>query len=73
MNTCEGRGDWRLNGSLGLSVAIVLAAAGWSFAADYRRDVLPLLATKCVSCHGPVKQEAGLRLDAGSLVRQGSD
>ena len=32
---------------------------------DYERDVKPLLKNKCYACHGRVKQEAGLRLDAG--------
>ncbi len=58
----------------------VLTAAGlWIAAAaplraevDYQRDIRPLLATKCVACHGPARQEAGLRLDAGRLVRRGS-
>ena len=40
---------------------------------DYERDVKPLLKMKCWACHGPLKQEAGLRLDAGSLVRAGGD
>ncbi len=40
---------------------------------DYARDIKPLLAKKCQACHGPLKQEAGLRLDAGSLVHKGSD
>jgi hypothetical protein len=40
---------------------------------DYARDIKPLLSKKCQACHGPLKQEAGLRLDAGSLVHKGSD
>ncbi|MEZ5942799.1 MAG: DUF1553 domain-containing protein [Planctomycetaceae bacterium] len=39
----------------------------------YQKEVKPLLKTKCVSCHGPLKQEAGLRLDTGELVRKGSE
>ncbi len=38
---------------------------------DYARDVRPLLKAKCVSCHGPLRQKAGLRLDAGKLIHQG--
>ena len=30
---------------------------------DFARDVQPLLASKCVRCHGPQTAEAGLRLD----------
>ena len=40
---------------------------------DYERDIKPLLRNKCVVCHGPVKQESGLRLDAGKLVLIGGD
>lgn len=40
---------------------------------DYTRDIKPLLAEKCSTCHGAIRQEAGLRLDHGRLLRQGSD
>ncbi len=40
---------------------------------DFARDVQPVLATKCVRCHGPRKQEGGLRLDLRSRARQGGD
>ena len=40
--------------------------------ADYLREVKPLLRSRCVVCHGPVKQEAGLRLDAAELIAAGS-
>src|SRR6056297_1531871 len=36
----------------------------------YTEHVKPLFAEKCISCHGPVEQEAGLRLDAGSLIHE---
>src|SRR5438128_53757 len=39
---------------------------------SYAKDVKPILAARCVSCHGAVRQKAGLRLDAGQLVRKGS-
>jgi hypothetical protein len=52
------------------SLLLLLALAG---AADYERDIKPLLAEKCGACHGALKQEAGLRLDAGVLIRRGSD
>ncbi|MGH9426994.1 MAG: c-type cytochrome domain-containing protein, partial [Terriglobia bacterium] len=33
-------------------------------AVQFVRDVVPLLRDKCISCHGPAIQQAGLRLDA---------
>src|SRR5579872_6304175 len=30
---------------------------------EFARDVKPLFAKYCVNCHGPDKQQAGLRLD----------
>src|SRR3954454_23022771 len=45
-------------------------AFGWSLpgrslseSISFLRDVKPILARRCFSCHGPSKQEAGLRLD----------
>ena len=42
-------------------------------AVDYRRQVKTLLSKHCWACHGALKQEAGLRLDAAQLIRKGSD
>ncbi|HEX7447074.1 MAG TPA: DUF1549 domain-containing protein, partial [Pirellulales bacterium] len=38
---------------------------------DYRRDVQPILAKHCYECHGPKKQESGLRLDSLAAAKQG--
>lgn len=40
---------------------------------DYEREIKPLLLQKCSACHGALKQNSGLRLDAGELIRKGSD
>src|SRR5690606_2265752 len=40
---------------------------------NYANDIKPILATKCFACHGALKQEAGLRLDAAQLIRAGGD
>jgi hypothetical protein len=44
-------------------------AAGQTGAVDFERDIRPLLHARCVECHGPEKQKAGLRLDikAGAI------
>ena len=55
-----------------LGVLVVLVpAAGAAPTVDYQRQVKPILARRCYSCHGALKQEAGLRLDTGWLIRQG--
>ncbi len=38
---------------------------------DYAKQIKPLLSTRCYSCHGALKQKAGLRLDTGANARKG--
>ncbi|HEV7406398.1 MAG TPA: PSD1 and planctomycete cytochrome C domain-containing protein [Chthoniobacteraceae bacterium] len=38
---------------------------------DYLRQVKPILTQRCFSCHGALKQKAGLRLDTGESIRRG--
>jgi len=40
---------------------------------NFVKDVRPLLAAKCVSCHGPEKQEGGLRLDSAATAAKGGE
>ena len=54
-------------------VALVLGSPILAADVDYERDVKPLFMEKCSACHGALKQEAGLRLDAATLIRQGGD
>jgi len=39
----------------------------------FSRDVQPILTAHCVECHGPKKQENGLRLDFGTAILRGGD
>jgi len=39
----------------------------------FESKVRPLLAEHCHGCHGPKKQQAGLRLDTSTGMKQGSD
>ena len=39
----------------------------------FERHVRPVLANHCSKCHGPKKQEAGLRLDSRAALVKGSD
>ena len=41
--------------------------------AIYSEKIRPLLADRCFSCHGGLKQEAGLRLDTVSLMIEGGE
>lgn len=61
---------------MSLWMALVGGPIGWSSRANadhYSEHVKPLLAEKCVACHGPLRSEAGLRLDAAALIRRGAD
>jgi ankyrin repeat protein len=40
---------------------------------DYNRDIQPLLAAKCASCHGSKQQQSGLRLDKRQNALRGGD
>ena len=60
------------------SILIVFAVFWMSLseaacAVDYLRDIKPLLAHKCASCHGALAESAGLRLDAAVLIHEGGD
>ena len=39
----------------------------------FEKKVRPVLAEKCLKCHGEKKQNAGLRLDTAAGMRQGAD
>jgi mono/diheme cytochrome c family protein len=40
---------------------------------DFQRDVKPVFARHCIKCHGPSKQENGLRVDARKRLLAGGD
>ncbi len=42
-------------------------------AAQFEREIRPVLAAKCVQCHGEKKQEGGLRLDSREGLLAGGD
>jgi hypothetical protein len=65
---------WSL--ALGCTVALVPVAVGADPTGPvefFENKVRPVLAEHCYSCHGPKKQNAGLRLDTATGVRQGAD
>lgn len=40
---------------------------------DYPGEIKPLLARRCVACHGALEQKGGLRLDTAGRMRAGGD
>lgn len=57
-------------------VVILVAGCGAACiqAADvptFSKDIGPLLATRCVNCHGPKRQKNDLRLDSAEAVKKG--
>ena len=60
------RHPWAL-AMVALATLLIATSAGhWAAAdpIDFSRDIQPLLARRCLSCHGPDTQEGGLRLDS---------
>ncbi len=53
--------------------SLALAAAEQGKSVDFVRDVRPILAKHCISCHGPERQRSGLRLDVKSAALKGGD
>ncbi|NBT13330.1 MAG: DUF1549 domain-containing protein, partial [Planctomycetia bacterium] len=45
------------------AILTCIASAAAAERVDFSRDIQPVLAKRCVACHGPDTQEAGLRLD----------
>lgn len=59
--------------SLFVLFVAVLVGQRCSAAVDFEREVRPLLQSRCVGCHGPDKQQAGLRLDQRAHALLGGD
>ncbi len=53
------------------AVAVLPSVARPAERVDFVRDVKPVLIKHCVSCHGPEKQRAGLRVDAAVALHKG--
>ena len=58
---------------VGWPVFALAAEAGDRDQVDYATHIKPLLASRCVACHGALKQAGGLRLDTAKLANQGGD
>lgn len=62
---------WRVL-SLGLGLLLFTSQQGFA-APDFIKDVQPLLARSCVSCHGAAKQRSGYRLDSREIAIKGGE
>lgn len=65
---------WRLKSRSSYSVIIAVCliqqlASGAEV--DYLKDIKPILTSRCVACHGALKQKSRLRLDTAALLRKG--
>ncbi len=68
--------------ALPASIGLVLACLPTCFAADapdshaaefFEKNVRPVLADHCLSCHGAEKPRGGLRLDSKAAFLKGAD
>lgn len=55
------------------SVVVGIVPSAWADEISFERDIRPILASRCVACHGANKQKGELRLDAKSLALRGSE
>jgi hypothetical protein len=60
---------------LGISVVFAMTSVATADTPPivFEQEIAPLFATHCVSCHGPEKQKAGLRLDSFVALMRGGD
>jgi hypothetical protein len=56
-----------------LALGVARGAPADQHLEDYTGKIRPLLAERCFSCHGGLKQEAGLRLDTVALMSEGGE
>ncbi len=63
-----------LRSSFTLLACLLATEAAWADdAADYLKQIKPLLLHKCSSCHGALQQKSGLRVDTVALLKQGGE
>jgi cytochrome c553 len=58
---------------IAVTAVVCLSASARAAAPDFSKDIEPLLAERCVKCHGPEKQKGGLRLDQKVAAFRGGD
>ena len=75
-------GIWRPHSCIGLALSIGASGLAAGDSSDgklsdadhfFLEEVQPLLASRCLTCHGPDKAEGGLRLDSREAALKGGD
>src|SRR5215510_15000339 len=64
-------GVCRYNIAILAGIAIVPVLLSQSAPSSFQLDVAPLLAQKCLTCHGPAQQMSGLNLSSGASMLKG--
>jgi hypothetical protein len=59
--------------SIGIGALISANTVGQDTSVQFSKDVWPILAERCIQCHGESKQEGELRLDAPEFIRAGGE
>src|SRR5258707_15771113 len=59
--------------SLAISVLVCAGSGRAAETVDYLRDVKPIFAKHCSTCHGAEKQRSGLRLDTAAAALKGGN
>jgi hypothetical protein len=72
MNLISGSQLLRLSAGLAFVLAPTLTQAEEK-PVDFGRDVKPILARNCYRCHGPLKQQHGLRVDTAAAIAKGGE
>lgn len=62
-----------LSAFIRLTILLLCGLGSIGHAADFVSDVRPILTKHCISCHGPQKQEGGLRLDQRAAAMRGGE
>jgi len=51
-----------------LSTTLIAMPVAMPAQVDFEREIAPILAAKCLPCHGPEKQKSGYRLDVRTVA-----
>jgi hypothetical protein len=61
----------KIETAVAVGLLAIMEPTATAQAVDYLRDVKPILAERCTSCHGAIRQKGGLRVDTAAAIRRG--